>query len=162
MKAHRLILLLSFVFVIAFVTNNVVAKEPMSKIPTGYEISKLLQSDVQDPKGEYLGTITDFVVDSRGRIEFAILRKSDSTTGDSRYIAVPFAALSYAPSTQRFILNTTSERLTSAPSFDQNKAMTNPEFAEDVYRYFGLEPYWTEQGHEKWFRSDQDPFDLMG
>jgi hypothetical protein len=40
--------------------------------------------------------------------------------------------------------------------------MTNPEFAENVYRYFGLEPYWTEQGHEKWFRSDQDPFDLIG
>jgi len=56
----------------------------------------------------------------------------------------------------------TSERLASAPSFDQNKAMTNPKFAEDVYRYFGLEPYWTEQEHKIWFRSDQDPFDLVG
>lgn len=162
MKAYRLIILLIAVFAVGFFTVNAVAEEPISKTFTNHEVSKLLWSDVENLQGEYLGRVTDFVVDSSGRIEFAILLQGYLEIGDSRYVAVPFDALSYEPSAHRFILNTTRERLASAPSVDEKKDLTNRRFAEDVYRYFGLEPYWTEGGLERGIRSDQDPFDLVG
>ncbi len=161
MKKYPLMILLILAFGIGLVTVNAVAQESISKTWTGHEVSKLLGSDVENPQGEYLGRVTDFTLDSSGRIEFAILLRGDSEVGNSRYVAVPFDALSYGPSEHRFVLNMTSEKLAAAPSFGGNKGLTNRKFAEDVYRYFGLEPSWTEQEHENWIRSDQDPFDLV-
>jgi sporulation protein YlmC with PRC-barrel domain len=162
MKTYPLIILLISVFAFGLVTVNAVAQEPISKTWTGVEVSKLLWSNVENPQGEYLGRVTDFVIDSSGRIEFAILLQGYLEIGDSRYVAVPFEALSYGPSAHYFVLDTTRERLASAPSFNEKKDLTNRKFAEDIYKNFGLEPPWTEGGHEKGIRSDQDPFDLVG
>lgn len=156
MKTYLFVLPLIIIFVMGFVADSSVAREPI-----GYEVSKLLGSVVQNPQGEQLGTIKDFIVDSNGRIEFAILLQRNSKAEDGRDVVIPFDALSPGPSAHRFVLNTTSEKLSSAPRFDQ-KHLTNPEFADEVYKYFGLGPYWTEQGRENWRRSDQDPFDLVG
>jgi sporulation protein YlmC with PRC-barrel domain len=162
MKTYPLIILLISVFAFGLVTVNAVAQEPISKTWTGVEVSKLLWSNVENPQGEYLGRVTDFVIDSSGRIEFAILLQGYLEIGDSRYVAVPFEALSYGPSAHYFVLDTTRERLASAPSFNEKKDLTNRKFAEDIYKNFSLEPPWTEGGHEKGIRSDQDPFDLVG
>ena len=163
MKAFPLVLSLMTVLVIGFSHHEVTSKEPISKTQTAFEVSQLLRSDVQNPQGEVLGTIKDFIVDASGRIEFAILFQKHSTiTGDGRNVAIPFDALTYHALPGRFVLNMTMERLSSAPSFDPSEALTNPGFAEDVYRYFGLGPQWTKPEHEKWHRSDQDPFDLVG
>ena len=67
--------------------------------------------------------------------------------GNSRYIAVPFNALSLGLGREYFVLNTTRERLASAPSFNEKKDLSNRAFAENVYRYFGQQPYWTEGGY---------------
>ena len=61
------------IFSLGFFAANAHAKEPISKTLTGYEVSKLLWSNVESPRGVYLGRVTDFVVDLNGRIEFAIL-----------------------------------------------------------------------------------------
>ncbi len=162
MKEKLMMILLVFVLTLGVATANAVAKEPISRTLPNYEVSKLLWSDVENPQGEYLGRVTDFVVDSNGRIEFAILLQGYLEIGDSRYVAVPFEALSHGSSSHDFVLDTTRERLASAPSFNEKKDLTNRKFAEEMYRYFGLEPSWTEGGHERGIRSDQDPFDLVG
>jgi hypothetical protein len=45
-----------------------------------------------------------------------------------------------------FVLNTTQEQLATAPSFNKLADMKNLRYAEDVYKHFGQQPYWTEEG----------------
>lgn len=161
MKTLPLVLLMITVLLMGFSTQEVISKELNSNAQAGYEMTKLLRSEVQNSQGEVLGTVTDFIVDSDGHIELAILSQKSSKAGYPRTVAIPFDALRYESPTDRFVLNMTMERLNAAPNFDP-KDLTNPKFAEEVYRFFGLGPNWTEQGHEKGYRSDQDPFDLVG
>ncbi len=162
MKKNLLIIPSILIFAFGFVAVNAVAKDPISRTLPNYEVSKLLWSDVENPQGEYLGRVTDFAVDSNGRIEFAIVQMGFPEVGrDSKLVAVPFSALS-RPEGKYYVLNTTRERLAAAPNFDEKKHLSNRAFAENVYRYFGLEPSWTEGGHEREIRSDQIPFDLVG
>ena len=161
MKAFTLVLSLITVLAIGFSGHDVISKEPISKTQIGYEVSKLLRSDVQNSQGEVLGTITDFIANSDGRIEFVILSPKNSKAGHARTVAIPFDALRYEALPDHFVLNMTVERLNAAPNFDPSD-LTNPKFAGHVYRFFGLGPNWTEQGQPKGHRSDQDPFDLVG
>ncbi len=106
-----------------------------------YEVNNLVGTRVRNPAGDMLGTITDFVIDSKGHVVFGILARDVL----SEYIAVPFSALSLRPEENVFVLNMTPDGLESAPAFSQ-KAATDSRWAEDVYRYFGQQPYWTEEG----------------
>ncbi len=162
MKEKVLIILLISFFTMGFVLANAYAAEPMPKGSKTYQVSRLLSEYLEDSEGGFLGRVTDFVVDSNGRVEFAIVQVGFPEVGrDSKLVAVPFSALS-GPEGKYYVLNTTRERLASAPRFDAKEDLSNRAFAENVYSYFGLEPPWTEGGHERGIRSDQDPFDLVG
>ncbi len=101
----------------------------------------LMGTTVQSEDGEVSVRINDLVIDPRdGRIAFLVLDRVPGK-GDSQ-VAVPFAELSM--SGNALVLNTTGDRLASAPSFDENADMNNLEWAESVYRFFGQQPYWTE------------------
>ena len=113
---------------------------PSSNLTT-YEVNNLLGTRVRNLAGDMLGTITDFVIDSKGRVVFGILTRDFV----SAYIAIPFSALSLEPEKNVFVLDTTLDELKSAPPFSKKTAMGN-RWTEDVYRYFGQQPYWTEEG----------------
>jgi sporulation protein YlmC with PRC-barrel domain len=149
MKEKILIIMLISIFSLGFFAANAHAKEPISKTLKSYEVSKLLWSDVGNPEGVYLGRVTNFVVDSNGRMEFAILLEGYLEIGDSRYVAVPYNMLSLSPGAHFFVLNATRQRLASAPTFNEKEDLSNRRFAESVYKYFGLQPYWTEGGYAK-------------
>ena len=108
---------------------------------TAYEVNNLLGTRVRNPAGDMLGTITDFVIDSNGRVLFGILAREFV----SEYIAVPFSALSLEPEEHMFVLNTTPDELESAPAFSKKAAMDH-RWTEEVYRYFGQQPNWTDEG----------------
>ena len=108
-----------------------------------YESSGLMGADVRLPGGEEAGRINDFVIDSSdGRIAFLVLY--DVPGRETSLIAVPFSTLSIRGENS-FVLNTTRERLALGFDFDASGDMNNPRWAGDTYRYFGVEPYWTEQ-----------------
>ena len=162
MKEKLFIILLISVFTLGFVLANADAAGPAPESSKTYEVSKLLSKYIEDSEGGYLGKVTDFVVDSNGRIEFAIVQVGfPEIDRDLGLVAVPFSALS-GPEGNHYVLDISRERLASAPRFDPKKDRSDRAFAEDVYSYFGLEPSWTEGGHERVIRSDQDPFDLVG
>jgi sporulation protein YlmC with PRC-barrel domain len=91
---------------------------------------------VLNPKGEKLGEIADFVIDSTGRVAFAILSNEQKTT------AVPFGMLKLNPDGDHFIIDISREKLASAPSFREGSNLTDRNVHE-IYRYFGQTPYWT-------------------
>ncbi len=109
-----------------------------------YESARLMGAEVRLPDGEAGGRINDFVIDSSdGRVAFLVL--DDVPGRETSLIAVPFSALS-AGGENGFVLNTTREQLAIASSFDEFADLNNPKWAEDTYRYFGQEPYWSEKG----------------
>ena len=104
--------------------------------------SRLMGAQVQLSSGEAAGEINDFVIDSSdGHIAFLVL--SDVPGRPDTLVAVPFNALSTRENT--FVLDTSKEQLASALSFDESADLNNMRWAENVYRHFGLEPYWTER-----------------
>jgi hypothetical protein len=130
----------SFGYIVA---NSHAAMEPMAKgLDSPCEVSTLTGSLVVNAQEEYLGTIHDFVIDN-GRISFAILSHGGFLGIGRKLVGIPFGALSYDSTQRYFVLDISKERLESAPEFDRTR-LSNPSWAEDVYRFFGLQPSWTE------------------
>ena len=107
-----------------------------------YRDTKLMGAKVQTPKGEEVARVNDLVIDfPDAHIVFIVL--SDIPEKTDAMVAVPFGDLSRT-SDNIFVVNTTRDQLASAPSFDEAADLSNLKFAEDVYRYFGQHPCWTE------------------
>ncbi|HSB05350.1 MAG TPA: PRC-barrel domain-containing protein [Thermodesulfobacteriota bacterium] len=115
------------------------------EVPTdiaSYRCTGLMGAEVSFQEGKDVARISDFVIDSKdGRVAFLVVDQVPGR-GDME-VAVPFEALSM--SGNAFALNITEERLAAAPGF-RDADLSNQQKAEDVYKYFGLQPYWTEGG----------------
>jgi sporulation protein YlmC with PRC-barrel domain len=144
----RLILavILALALIFGYAVPNMTASGIMEKSGKKSEVSELLGKGVKNPKGEDLGTITDLVAGPGGHIAFAVVSYWISSDTQMR-VAVPFDALSYEG--QNCVLNTSKETLGFAPTFVLEGELAEQKVAEDIYRYFGLQPYWTEEGTQK-------------
>ncbi len=109
-------------------------------IPAGSkESSHLAGARVDTPKGEDVARINDLVVDSEnGHIVYLVL--SDVGGMENRMVAVPFDALAETHANV-FVLNTTRDKLLAASDFKWQDAGSRT-YAEGIYRYYGLQPYW--------------------
>jgi len=109
-----------------------------------YELGQLANYTVKNHEGEYLGRMQDFVIDSNGRIVFAIISKPGFLGIRGPAVAVPFEALSFGGGGNSFVLDMSREKFASAPLFDKKAELGNPAWAANVYRYYGIQPYWTD------------------
>jgi hypothetical protein len=110
------------------------------------ETPGLLGAKIENPQGDVLGAIADILPGPEGRIAFAILSYwiDDDT---QRRVAIPFDALSCEE--QICVLHKSRDTFDSAPGFVSEDDLAEPKLAEDIYRYFGVQPYWTEEGSQK-------------
>ncbi|OGP78015.1 MAG: hypothetical protein A2V86_15020 [Deltaproteobacteria bacterium RBG_16_49_23] len=139
------VLLITALF-FAYAVAHSTAQEMRLKNGETSEVNKLFGALVQSPQGEYLGTIADVVTGPEGRIAFAVLSYWVSDDTQMR-VSVPFGALSCEK--LNCLLNAGKEALVSAPAFVSEEDLSVPKTAEDIYRYFGVQPYWTEEEAEK-------------
>jgi len=146
MKRITLAVVLVSVLIFGYGVVKAMAQEIMPKSGETSEASKLLGKSVKNSQGEDLGTITDVVTGPEGGVGFVVLKYwiSDDT---QKRVAVPFGRLSCKE--QGCILNTSKEAFDSAPVFVFEEDLAEPKLAEEIYRYFGVQPYWTEEGAEK-------------
>jgi sporulation protein YlmC with PRC-barrel domain len=100
---------------------------------------------VKDSRGQFVGRITDLVIEPDGRISFAVLSRFEMDGRDARLVAVPFSALSFDD--KYLVLDATSDKLASAPIFNRSYLKARS-WAEDSNRYFGLQPSWGEGKEE--------------
>jgi sporulation protein YlmC with PRC-barrel domain len=134
------------VFAFGLFAASAYASEEMAKgMNRPYELSEILGSTVKNLQGFYLGRITDLVVDPHGRVAFAVLSHGGFLRMGEESVAIPFDALTYDSKGKHFALDITPERFRSAPAFTTRDPI-NEKWADDVYRYFGRQPYWTEGG----------------
>jgi len=91
-----------------------------------------------------MGKINDLVFDDEGRISFAILGYGGFLGIGQNLVAVPITSFSYAEEPRHFVLDATKEDIQDAPLFSK-KDLDNPDWANDFYRYFGQQPYWTKE-----------------
>ena len=96
---------------------------------------------VQNSEGQYIVTITDALVDSSGNIGFVILSIGGEENG-KKEVAVPTVGFS-TKGDGKVVLDVGKEKLAAAPEF-KSSDLSDPNFAETVYRYFGLMPSWRE------------------
>ncbi len=95
---------------------------------------------VKNGKGEALGEIEDLMIDSRGRILFAIL------THKEKSVVIPLPALSTDRTGNFLILEVDEEKLASAPLCPEDSVSETQ--GEEIYRYFGQQSPW-EEGKEE-------------
>ncbi len=98
-------------------------------------------------KGQHIGIVRYVVLNSStGNITFVILYLDKE---GKKEIAVPLAAFaSYDHENGILTLNVSEKELALAPEF-RDSDLDNPAFAENIYRFFGLAPSWTEDRGEK-------------
>jgi len=104
-----------------------------------YALSDIKGSQVKNMQGEDLGTLNDFVIDTDGHVGFAILSHAD------KLVAVPFDAITYDQSEKRLSLNMSKERIESAPAFDKSTDLSRSAWTDEIFRYYGVQPYWGEE-----------------
>ena len=109
-----------------------------------YAANEIVGTQVKNPQGEIVGKIDDLVFDDEGRISFAILGYGGFLGIGRNLVAVPITSLSYAEEPRHFVLNATKEDIQDAPFFSK-KALNDPDWANEFYRYFGQQPYWTKE-----------------
>jgi sporulation protein YlmC with PRC-barrel domain len=143
MKSIRLAVVLISALIFGYVVLYAMAQESMEKSGKTSEVSEFLGKGVKNQKGEDLGTIIDVVAGPEERVAFAVLSYWVSADTQMR-VAIPFSKLSCGE--QNCVLKISKETLDSAPNFVLEDELVEPKLAEDIYRYFGVQPYWTEGG----------------
>ena len=135
-----MVLLLALIFGHAVVKST--AQEVMSQSEATSEVSKLPGKTVKDSQGENLGIITDVVTGPEGCVAFAVISYwiSDDT---QKRAAVPFGALFCQE--QNCVINVNKDALDAAPTLVSEDDLAERKLAGDIYRYFGVRPYWTEE-----------------
>lgn len=128
-----------------FVTSANAEEQMASGVGRAFGANEIIGVHVKNPGGDVLGRITDLVVDSEGRIALAVLSHGGFLRIHEKETAIPFRALKYDPIAKHLILDISKEKLAAAPTFKMSdlSAQGGP---EDFYRYFGQQPYWSEEG----------------
>ena len=140
MEKWPVIIGLFFVFVLGIGVGAVYFSGPMtSDWDRAYALSDIKGSHVENMQGEDLGTLDDFVIDTDGRVGFAILAHGE------KLVAVPFDAITYDQVEKRFSLNMSKDRIESAPAFDKSTDLSRSAWTDEIFRYYGVQPYWGEE-----------------
>lgn len=115
----------------------------MGKITSATDITGMA---VKNAAGEDLGNIKEILVDAdQGRVVYLVVASGGILgIGESEYI-VPFSVLHKDASAEHFTLAMDTQRIKDGPKFAERR-LDDPEFAREVHSYYGVSPWWTEEG----------------
>ena len=107
--------------------------------------NEVIGRTVADPDGKPVGKISDLIVDvASGQIVFAVVESSGFLGIGTDSYAVPWRAIAHKPGMDSLIISIARPRLETAPRFTRDawKDIARSEWADAVFTYFGIEPYW--------------------
>ena len=142
-KMFRAIVVFSFLAVLASpVLSFAQQQQQDNSLGREYTFGQVVGSMVKNQQGIELGRIADIVLDSNGHVPFVIVSHGGVFGMGGKQVAVPFSALNYDKTNKSLIVNIDQAKFNSAPAFTAD-SLSNPQFASEQYRYFGQQPYWT-------------------
>ena len=114
-----------------------------------FDSHDLIGASVRDSSGEFLGIVSEVMIDSGGHA-FAIVNHGDyDLYGEGGANSpVPFEALRISQSKsgkERVVFKMDAEHFDFAPYLDPTKPI-NRQREADIYLYYGIQPYWTWSG----------------
>ncbi len=113
---------------------------------TTYHTTKLIGLPVKARDGVPLGQIFDLVVDSHGRVDFAIVNQPGFEEFTGRAVVVPFSILKISKAKSgkiSVVFNAEKEKFYEGPDWGYEN-LADPKQDASVDRYYGIQPYWTE------------------
>jgi sporulation protein YlmC with PRC-barrel domain len=108
--------------------------------------TEIIGNKVVNPKGEQLGSITDFMIDlDDAQIAYAVLSFRGFLGLGDKLFAIPLEALIFDEN-HAAILDVDKEVLKNAPGFDKDHWPDTDQYEAgwllDIYEYYGYPPYW--------------------
>ncbi len=114
------------------------AQQAAVELPAShYKISELIGMRVDARNGNRIGEISDLAINAEnGRIRFAIV-----DNGEGKLLPIPMPALRLAENRQRAVVDTTTERMKDAATFNPEGWATigDAKWGAIVYEFYGLE-----------------------
>src|SRR5438046_794174 len=107
--------------------------------------SSLAGDKVVDQSGNEIGKIEELMIDVvSGRVAYAVLSFGGFMGLGNKLFALPWSAVSVDETNKRFVANVSKDTLERAPGFDKDKwpDMSDPVYAQGIYRHYGAQPYW--------------------
>lgn len=104
-----------------------------------YRGSKIIGSNVRDPKDKKIGQIKDLVLDSqRGELAYAVVSFGGVMGVGKKFHAIPWQALRPSDDGKYYILHADKETISLAPGFDKARwpDLSDRKWSEDVDRYW--------------------------
>jgi hypothetical protein len=143
---------LSIITILSILSLGLAADSQASSVAqsgfTTYEATKLIGVTVKACDGVHLGQIFDLVVDSHGRIDFAIVSQPGFEEFSGRLVVVPFSTLGISKTKSHelsVVFNVNKEKFYEGPDWGYEN-LSNLKQPASVDRYYGIQPYWTENG----------------
>jgi len=112
-----------------------------------FSTSTLSGNNVVNIEGDSLGSIKDFVIDTRtGHVAYAVLSFGGFLGMGDKLFAVPLDAMRLDTENERFMLDVDKDRLDDMPGFDEDNwpSSADDAFTQQVYDYYDL-PLYQEQ-----------------
>ena len=145
MWKNRLVALSTVLGLSLFVTNGNAGEQMRSGMGRAFAVNDIIDVHVKNPQGDVLGRITDLVVDSEGRVALVVLSHGGFLGINEKETAIPFNVLQYNPNAKHLVLGISKEKLAAAPAFKMSD-LSAQSGLENIYRYFGEQPSWSEEG----------------
>jgi sporulation protein YlmC with PRC-barrel domain len=114
--------------------------------------STLSGDAVRNSAGEDLGKVDEIMIDiPTGRVAYAVLSFGGFLRMGNKLFAVPWNAMRVDEDQKCFVLDVDKQTLETAPGFDKDNwpDMADKTWGSDVYRHYGVKPYWEEYSQEK-------------
>ena len=125
-------------------TNGILPNDTSGPGPELMCASTLTGNDVYNLKGEDLGDVKEFMLDTRtGRVAYAVLSFGGFLGLGDKLFAVPFNALKLDTVNKRFTLDVEKSRLENAPGFNKDMwpNMADQTWAESIHAWYGTKPH---------------------
>ncbi len=121
----------------------------MQKAASTYLDGKqIMNATVKDRTGKDIGSVSNLIFDRSGKVSYVILSHGGVAGMGGKKIAVPAGAVTLSGSEEKkqVMVNASEADLNSAPEYNSLADLVSPKFTETTYRFFGIQPQWSEQG----------------
>lgn len=120
--------------------EQILAAQPVSEIGGGIRVDDVTDTDLRNPRDEYLGSVEDVIMSSEtGQIAYVIVSRGGFLGLGGDEIVVPWEALRATPGLNTFVLDVPEEAFENAPRLERGVFTTS---ADREQRLAQADQYW--------------------